>query len=58
MFNLIKKLKFLIFCWNRGHKFGTNSYRENSIETICARCGYKKIKKFKRIYHEDDFIVY
>lgn len=58
MFNFIKKMKFLVFCWNKGHKFGTERYNDSSMETICARCGFKKTKKFKRIHHEDEFFIY
>lgn len=56
---LYKKIKFLIICWNKGHKFGIikYNYRNSSEYHICARCGFKKNRKFKvQSHNEDNFI--
>jgi hypothetical protein len=58
MFKIIDKVKFLVFCWYKGHKFGTVKFHSNFEETICARCGYKKKRKFKNYKYEDDFFIY
>lgn len=57
MRKLYKQIKFLIFCWYKGHRFGTVRFHNDSEESICARCGYKRKKKF-RTYYDDDFFIY
>lgn len=56
MFNIINKIKFLLFCYHRGHQFGTAKYEPNSEIQICARCGYKKRKKYKYMPNDDYYI--
>jgi ribosomal protein L37E len=57
MRKIYNQIKFLIFCWYKGHKFGTVRFHKDSEESICARCGYKRKKKF-RTYYDDDFFIY
>lgn len=57
MFSIIQKIKFLVFCHYKGHRFGVTKYLSNAEIQICARCGYKKKKKYSRS-HADDFYIY
>jgi hypothetical protein len=57
MQRLIKKIKFLVFCWYKGHRFGVTKYLVNGEITTCARCGFSKKRKFpKRLEQEEYFI--
>lgn len=56
---IFKKIKFLIFCRYKGHNFGIikYNYSNNAEYTICARCGYKRTRKYKSTSY-DDFYIY
>lgn len=55
---LINKVKFLLFCWYKGHLFGTVKYEysNNTEIRVCARCGFKKKRKYQKNYNDDYFI--
>lgn len=54
---IFNKVKFLAFCWYRGHIFGVNQYLKRGEDLVCARCGYKKKRKKIQIT-DDDYFVY
>lgn len=57
MSKIIEKIKFLLFCYYRGHKFGVTKYLSDGEMTVCARCGFKKKRKYQ--YKDyDDFQIY
>ena len=57
MLNICRKVKFLIFCIYKGHRFGVTKYLDDGEMTVCARCGYRKKRKHKN-HHSDDFYIY
>lgn len=57
MRNILRKVKFLIYCYYKGHKFGVTKYTEDGETVICARCGYKKKRRNRKMTH-DDFYIY
>jgi ribosomal protein L37E len=57
MRSIINKIRFLIYCHYKGHRFGTTKYEENAEIQVCARCGYRKRRKYRYVNH-DDFFIY
>lgn len=57
MNTILRKIKYLIFCFHKGHRFGTVKYSHDGETALCARCGYRKKRKYKRPpYHYDDHV--
>jgi ribosomal protein L37E len=57
MRSILRKVRFLIFCLYKGHRFGVTKYLNDGEMTVCARCGYGRKRKYKRPpYHSDDCI--
>lgn len=57
MYSIIQKVKYLVFCYYKGHRFGVTKYMSDAELQVCARCGYRKKKKYHRGSH-DDFYIY
>lgn len=57
MRNIFRKVRFLVFCLYRGHRFGVTKYLTDGEMTVCARCGYKKKRKYNYKGY-DDYQIY
>ena len=57
MRNIFRKVKFLVFCLYKGHRFGVTKYLSDGEMTVCARCGYRKKRKYNHKPY-DDFHIY
>lgn len=55
MFTILKKLKYLIICHYKGHRYGVTQITDKHQHTVCARCGFEKKRKFSRKITQDEF---